>query len=151
MNIGVIGNVIAKIGHRRRVNRREPDGVNAEPAQVIQLAGDTREVSYPIPIAIEKTAWVDLINHARLPPGMRVRHRLFCSSNIRLVPSFQSLVISLRMGLLPLPGITNHRGKIRLSGNPPQFIPNLLARRDEDGRVSSTPGSLNCVNGPSWY
>src|SRR3989442_15797724 len=69
MNSGVIGNVIAKIGHRRWVDRREPDGVNAEPAQVIQLAGDPRQISYPIAIAIEKTTRIDLINHARLPPG----------------------------------------------------------------------------------
>src|SRR5436305_13711926 len=82
---------------------------------------------------------------------MLVRHRLFCSSNIRLVPSFQSVVISMRMGLLPLPGITNHRGEIGLSGNPTQFITNLLARSHEDARISCTPGSLNRVDGYSGY
>ena len=84
MNIGVIRNVIAKIGHGRRVDWREPDRVNAEPAQVIQPAGDTREISHPIAIAIEKTAWVDLINHSRLPPEMGLRHGLFCFSSRKL-------------------------------------------------------------------
>ncbi len=51
--------------------------INAEPAQVVQLAGDTREISYPVCIAIEKTTWVNLINHTRLPPGVRVHHALF--------------------------------------------------------------------------
>ena len=84
MDIGVIGNVIAKIGHRRWIDRRKPDSVNAEPAQVIQLAGDSREISHPIAIAIEKTPRVNLINNARLPPGMRMRHGLFCSSSCRV-------------------------------------------------------------------
>src|SRR3989442_5974654 len=69
MDIGVIANIITEIGHGRRVDGRKPDGINAEPLQVVQFAGDTREVSYPIAIAIEKTPWVDLINHACLPPG----------------------------------------------------------------------------------
>ncbi len=32
MDIGVIANIIAKIGHGRWIDRREPDGINAEPA-----------------------------------------------------------------------------------------------------------------------
>ncbi len=84
MDIGVIANVIAKIGHRRRVDRREPDRVNAEPAYIVQLPLHTRKISYSVPIAIEKTAWVDLINHARLPPGVRMHHELFCSSSRKL-------------------------------------------------------------------
>src|SRR5579864_310170 len=76
VGIGVIANIVAKIGHRRRIDRGEPERVNAEPLQVVQFAGDPRQVSYPIAIAIEKTAWVDLINHARLPPGARLRHAL---------------------------------------------------------------------------
>src|SRR5256885_15359605 len=81
MDIGVIANIIAKIGHRRRIDGREPDRVNAEPAQIVQFAGDSREIPYPIAIAIEKTPRVDLINHTRLPPGERMRHGLFCSSS----------------------------------------------------------------------
>ena len=74
MDIGVIGNVIAKIGHRRRIDGREPESVNTEPAQIIQFVGDSGEIPYPIAIAIEKTPRVDLINHPRLPPLMCLRH-----------------------------------------------------------------------------
>src|SRR5438132_7975446 len=74
MHIDVIGKVIAKVGHGRWIDGGEPDRVNAEPTHVIQLAGDAREISYSISIAIEKTARVDLINHPRLPPVMCVRH-----------------------------------------------------------------------------
>src|SRR5258708_1631822 len=35
INIGVIGNVIAKIRHGRRVDEREPESVNAEPVQIV--------------------------------------------------------------------------------------------------------------------
>src|SRR2546429_7665582 len=60
MNSRVITNIIAKIGHRRRIDGREPDRVNAEPAKVIQLADDPREIAYSISIAVEKTAGVEL-------------------------------------------------------------------------------------------
>src|SRR2546427_7555486 len=84
MHIAVIANIITEIGHGRRVDGRKPDGINTEPAQIVQLAADTREVSYPISIAIEKTPRVNLINHARLPPGVWMRHWVFCSSSRRL-------------------------------------------------------------------
>src|SRR6266566_9755095 len=62
MDIGVIANIIAEIGHGRGVDGRKPDGINTEPLQVVQLAADTRQIPYPIAIAIEKTARVNLIN-----------------------------------------------------------------------------------------
>src|SRR5437764_11048273 len=79
MNIDVIAYVVAKIGHGRRIDGGEPDGVNTEPAHVIQLAGDAREISHSITIAIEKTARVDLINHTRLPPGVGLCRKSFLS------------------------------------------------------------------------
>src|SRR6266436_8584689 len=84
MDIGVIANIIAKIAHRRRIDGGEPESVNAEPVQVVQLPHNTKKISHAVPIAIEKTAWVDLINHPRLPPGVQMRHGLFCSSSRRL-------------------------------------------------------------------
>ena len=32
VDVAVVGDVVAEVGHRRRVERREPDGVDAEPA-----------------------------------------------------------------------------------------------------------------------
>src|SRR5438128_1851042 len=55
------------------------------------------------------------------------------------------------MHLLPLPGITNHRGKVGLLWSPAKLIANLAARSDEYWRVSSTPGSLNSVDRNSRY
>ena len=81
MHIGIIADIIAKISHGRRIDGREPESVNTEPAQIIQFVGDSGEIPYPIAIAIEKTPWVDLINHTRLPPGVRMRHGLLCSSS----------------------------------------------------------------------
>lgn len=62
-----------------------------------------------------------------------------------------SLVIPMRMCLLPLPCIVNHRGKVGFLWNPAQFIANLAARSDEYGRVSSTPGSLDGVDRNARY
>src|SRR5215467_8960951 len=84
IDTGIIANIIAEIGHGRWEDGRKPDGVNAEPVQVVQLAGDTREISYAICVAIEKAAWVDLIHYTRLPPGVCLCHGLFCSSSCRL-------------------------------------------------------------------
>src|SRR6266576_3157078 len=75
MDVDVVANVIAKIRHRGRIDGGEPDGVNAEPAEVVQLTGNTAKVAYAITIAIEIAARVDLVNHASLPPGVCLCHQ----------------------------------------------------------------------------
>src|SRR5947209_9478265 len=52
------------------------------------------------------------------------------------------------MRLSPLPGITNHRSKGRLGGNPAQFVPNFLTGSNQDGWISSPSGSFNSIDGP---
>ena len=41
----VIGDVIAEIMHRRRIERRDPDRVDAKPDEVIEPAPDSFEVA----------------------------------------------------------------------------------------------------------
>src|SRR5947209_19858740 len=74
IDIGIITDIIAKIRHGRRIHRRKPHSINPKPLQVIELAGDTWQITYPVTIAIKKTAWINLINNARLPPGVRMCH-----------------------------------------------------------------------------
>ena len=40
IDAAVIGDVVAEIGHRRRIDRREPDGVDAEPGEVVEPLAD---------------------------------------------------------------------------------------------------------------
>jgi len=41
INGAEVGDIIAKVQHRRTVNRREPDGVDTEPFQVVEAANET--------------------------------------------------------------------------------------------------------------
>ena len=68
MNAGIIGNIVPEIGHRRRKDRGDPDGVDAKLFQVIEPADDAFQVADPIAVAILKRSWIDLINNSFLPP-----------------------------------------------------------------------------------
>jgi hypothetical protein len=72
INRAVIGNIIAKVLHRRGKKGRYPDGINAQIGDVVQPPGDAGKIAHPIAIAILKAARIDLINCRPAPPvGMR--------------------------------------------------------------------------------
>ncbi len=57
IDVQIISYVITTIGHRRRVERRDPDRVNAEDlSQIVQALNDPGQVADAISIAILKTA-----------------------------------------------------------------------------------------------
>ena len=68
----VVTHVIPKIALGRGEKRREPNAVNAQPRDVIELGGHTPQVSNPIAIGIGKAARVDLIEGRPAPP-VRIR------------------------------------------------------------------------------
>ena len=89
LDVGVIGNVIAEIGHRRAKDRREPDGADAELDEIIQAPQDAVEIPDTVAIAVLKRAWINLINCRGSPPFGPVRCKLVhCDSH-----SSRSLVI----------------------------------------------------------
>jgi hypothetical protein len=45
VDVLVVGDVVAEVGHRRAVERREPDAVDAQPLQVRQPLPDALEVT----------------------------------------------------------------------------------------------------------
>ncbi|MNG75476.1 hypothetical protein D3C79_339800 [compost metagenome] len=71
----VIGDVVAIIDLGRDIDRRQPDGIDAQLLQIVQ------PLSYPCQIAIAVTGAVlealriDLINNAVLPPGNYIAHK----------------------------------------------------------------------------
>src|SRR6478672_6533688 len=75
----VIRDVVAEIFHRRGINRRKPDGIDAQRMrraviEVIQPADDARYVTDPVAVRVLKTPRIDLIDDGMLPPEGIVRH-----------------------------------------------------------------------------
>src|SRR5581483_8789551 len=68
IDITIVANVVAKVGHRRGVDGGEPENVNPKPAQIVESADNTRQIANPVPVAIHKTSWIYLVDYTRLPP-----------------------------------------------------------------------------------
>src|SRR5690349_13041634 len=64
----VIGNVIAEVRHRRRIDRRYPYGIDSEPMEIVQLGDDAGQVADPVTVTVGKGTGIDLINDGSLPP-----------------------------------------------------------------------------------
>jgi hypothetical protein len=74
--VPVIGNVVPEIGHRRAIERREPDRVDSEGSrravvQVIETRRDPGEVADAVAVRILERAGIDLIEDALSPPQSR--------------------------------------------------------------------------------
>lgn len=54
VHIMVVGNVVAIVTERRRIERQQPKSVYAEVLQVVELLGQPLEVANTIAIAIKK-------------------------------------------------------------------------------------------------
>ena len=70
IDVGVVGDVVAEVGHRRGVEGRDPDRVDAEPGEVVEPAGDAGEVAGAVAGRIGEAARVDLVDDAGLPPAI---------------------------------------------------------------------------------
>ena len=64
----VVGDVVAAVGHRRGVPGGEPDGVDAEVAQVGQAGADAGEVAGAVAVRVGEAARVDLVDGGAAPP-----------------------------------------------------------------------------------
>ena len=54
-----------------RVDRGDPDGVDAEPLDVVEAVVDPGEVADAVAVGVEETARVDLVDSGAAPPGTR--------------------------------------------------------------------------------
>ncbi len=54
LDIAVVGDVVAEIGLGAREDRRQPDGVDAEARDVIELGDNARNIAEPVAIRIGK-------------------------------------------------------------------------------------------------
>ena len=72
INIAIIGDVVAHVGHRRGKERRQPDRIDPECGNVRQAPGNPLDIAEPVGIRILKRPRIDLIDHCPAPPvGLR--------------------------------------------------------------------------------
>src|SRR4051812_42019485 len=68
IDIGVISYVVTEVCHRRRKDRRQPDGIDTQLRQIWQSMYNSPQVAYAVVIAILEGSRIDLINDPGLPP-----------------------------------------------------------------------------------
>src|SRR5439155_17269255 len=66
---GVVRDVVAEVGQRRGVERREPERVDAEPDEVVEALHDPAEVADTISVGVLERPGVDLVDDRLLPAG----------------------------------------------------------------------------------
>ena len=71
MNSFVVGDVISKVRHWRRIDGRYPDTFDSKPLQVIEPTNDPLQVADAITIAVLKRTRVHLIYDPFFPPDSR--------------------------------------------------------------------------------
>src|SRR5690242_6794313 len=88
----IIRNVVAEILHRRGIERRNPDRIDAELAQIGDAADDPVQVADAIAVGILERARIDLIDRGGLPPGLSCRCHLVVAGLERIpATSFEVL------------------------------------------------------------
>ena len=73
MDGSVIGNVVAVIAQRRGKEWHQPDGVDAQFLQIIELLRQAAKIADSIRIGVVKRADVDLVNDGVLVPELVLR------------------------------------------------------------------------------
>jgi len=76
IDAAIVGNVVTEIGHGRGIDRRYPDGVDAEAVEIVEPPPNAREIADAVTVRILKRPRVDLIDDAALPPQRLVLFRL---------------------------------------------------------------------------
>jgi hypothetical protein len=73
VNVLVVGHVVAEVVHRRRVDRRKPEGIDAQPREMVEALLDPPQVAYAIAIRVLERARIDLVDDGVLPPHEQAR------------------------------------------------------------------------------
>ena len=68
VDVLVVADVVAVVGHRRLVDRAQPHDVDAETLEVVEALDDAAEVAHAVAVAVGEAAGVHLVDDGRLPP-----------------------------------------------------------------------------------
>jgi hypothetical protein len=69
VDVAEVGDVVAEVGLGRGEERRDPDGVDPQPRQVVEVGLDARQVARRTAAARGEGARVDLVEDGGSPPG----------------------------------------------------------------------------------
>ena len=70
MDAAEVGDVVAVVLQRREINRHEPEAIDAEVLQVIELRGQSGEVAVAVLVRVVESANVDLVEDGILVPEL---------------------------------------------------------------------------------
>ncbi len=65
---GEVGDVVPAVAQWRLVEREQPDAIDPEPLQVVELLGDATNVARPVSVGVEESPDVNLVEHSPLEP-----------------------------------------------------------------------------------
>src|SRR5437870_3476554 len=68
IDVAIIGDVVAVIAQRGRIEWQQPDGSDSQLLEIIQLFDQTAEVAHPVAVAIAKSLDVQLVDDGVLVP-----------------------------------------------------------------------------------
>ena len=68
IDVAVVRDVVSVIGHRRGEHRRQPDRIDPEPLEVVEVRHDPTEVADPVAGRVAEAPRVDLVHGGGLPP-----------------------------------------------------------------------------------
>jgi hypothetical protein len=63
-----VGDVVAAVAHRRRVHRQQPENVDTEPLEVVELLDEAADVAVAVPVGVVEAADVHLVEDGGLEP-----------------------------------------------------------------------------------
>ncbi len=75
VDVAVIGNVVAGVALRRRLERGEPDGVDTEVAKRGKATGDAGQIAEAVAVGVRERARIDLVDDGGTPPFTALRGR----------------------------------------------------------------------------
>src|SRR3712207_2398697 len=68
MHRAIVGDVESPVAVGRGEGRVEPQPVDAEPGEVVELLRDPAQVADPVSVRVAERARIDLVEHAVAPP-----------------------------------------------------------------------------------
>ena len=74
MHVGVVGDVVAVVAQRRRIERQQPDRVDAELLDVVEPLGQPGEVADAVAVGVVERLDVHLIDDGVLVPERVIDH-----------------------------------------------------------------------------
>jgi hypothetical protein len=133
----VVADVVTEIGHRRAIDRREPNRINAQAGDVVQSRTDAGEISNAVAVGVRKRARIDLIDDRRPPP----RHLSIALTIHRASPDTDTRSIlgaELTFSRRSLPDWTSGSSRRVLRGSPddrPREKPETIIAEASDSRL----------------